>query len=119
MAKQNLVLEKSFRFSLQIIELYKLMIKQNEYVLSKQLLRCGTSIGANIEEAGAGFSKKDFTAKMSIASKEARETKYWLRLIQASGLVDVPVNNLLIEIDELISMLTAIVKTSQENSTTK
>jgi four helix bundle protein len=77
MAKeQSIIQKKSFEFALSVIELYKLLIAQNEYVLSKQLLRSGTSIGANVEEASAGQSKKDFIAKMSIASKEARETLY-------------------------------------------
>lgn len=67
---------------MKIIDLYKEVLTQNEYVLSKQMLRSGTSIGANIEEALAGQSKKDFTHKMSIASKEARETLYWLKLIE-------------------------------------
>ena len=70
--KQNLIKEKSFEFALQAIELYKLLLKENEYVLSKQFLRSATSIGANIEEATAAYSTKDFAAKMSIASKEAR-----------------------------------------------
>ncbi len=79
--KDSIVKEKSFQFSLKIIELYKKLSSQNEYIISKQLLRSGTSIGANIEEALAGQSKKDFTAKMSISSKEARETKYWVKVI--------------------------------------
>ena len=88
---------------------------QNEYVLSKQLLRSGTSIGANVEEAIAGISKKDFTAKMSISSKEARETKYWLRLIDKSDIVHIDISKPLIEIESIINILTKIVKTSQEN----
>ena len=76
--------EKSYSFALQIIRLYKSLLKQNEFVLSKQLLRSGTSIGANVEEALAGQSRADFLSKMSIASKEARETHYWLRLIRDS-----------------------------------
>ncbi|MDO9138639.1 MAG: four helix bundle protein, partial [Lutibacter sp.] len=82
---------------------------------SKQLLRSGTSIGANVEEALAGISKKDFTAKMSISSKEARETKYWLRLIDRSNIVQIDVSQPLIEIESIINILTKIVKTSQEN----
>ena len=82
--KDNIILTKSFEFAIQIIEPYKQMKAQNEYVLSKQVLRSGTSIGANVEEAMAGISKRDFTHKMSIVSKETRETKYWLRLIQHS-----------------------------------
>jgi four helix bundle protein len=76
--------ERTFKFALSIIELYKYLKEHKEYVLSKQLLRSGTSIGANVEEAQAAQSKKDFTSKMSIASKEARETRYWLRLLDQS-----------------------------------
>ena len=111
--KENIILVKSFDFALQIIALYKLMTDQHEYVLSKQLLRSGTSIGANVEEASAAVSKKDFIAKMSISSKEARETRYWLRLINKSQLVNVDVNRHLNDVDQLINILTAIVKTSQ------
>lgn len=114
MEKENVIVSKSFDFALKIIELYKVMTTQKEYVLSKQLLRSGTSIGANIEEATAGISKRDFTHKMSIASKEARETKYWLKLIKHSQIVGIKVDDLLIQIDELIRILTSIVKTSQE-----
>ena len=115
MQKENIVLTKSFEFALQIIELYKQMKVQNEYVLSKQLLRSGTSIGANVEEATAAISKKDFTAKMSISSKEARESRYWLKLIDRSNLVNVDVKPHLIEVEQLINILTAIVKTSQNS----
>ncbi|NEW79576.1 MAG: four helix bundle protein [Gelidibacter sp.] len=111
--KDNIILNKSFEFALQIIELYKQMKVQNEYVLSRQLLRSGTSIGANVEEATAAISKKDFTAKMSISSKEARETRYWLKLIDKSNLVNVNVKPHLNEVEQLINILTAIVKTSQ------
>ncbi|CAM4235273.1 four helix bundle protein [Gillisia limnaea] len=116
MNKDNIILTKSFDFALQIIELCKQMKAQNEYVISKQVLRSGTSIGANIQEATAGISKRDFTHKMSIASKEARETKYWLRLIQHSQIVDVEISNLLVQVEELIRILTSIVKTSQSSS---
>lgn len=114
MKTQNVVKDKSFSFSLQIIKLYKKLINEKEYVISKQLLRSATSIGANIEEADAGYSKKDFTAKMSIASKEARETRYWLRLIKYGDLIKLNVDDYLEKVDELIKLLTAIVKTSQE-----
>ncbi len=113
--KENIIQEKSFDFALLTIEIYLKMKLQNEYVLSKQLLRSGTSIGANVEEAIAGISKKDFTAKMSISSKEARETKYWLRLIDKSNIVQIDVSKPLIEIESIINILTKIVKTSQEN----
>lgn len=113
MKKENIILDKTFDFALTIIELYKKMVEQKEFVLSKQLLRSGTSIGANVEEATAAISKKDFTAKMSIASKEARETRYWLRLVEKSQLVNVDIKDCLTKIDNIINILTAIVKTSQ------
>lgn len=113
MEKENIIQKLSFDFSLNIIDLYKDLVAKNEYVLSKQLLRSGTSIGANVEEALAGISRKDFIAKMSISSKEARETRYWLRLLQASQLVKLDYSSYLEKIDEIISILTAIVKTSQ------
>jgi four helix bundle protein len=88
MKSENKILELTFNFSLEIIGLYKQLIQQSEYVISKQLLRSATSIGANVEEANAAQTKKDFITKMSIASKEARETKYWLRLLAKSRLVN-------------------------------
>jgi four helix bundle protein len=115
MKKENIILERSFEFALKIIELYRQMAEQKEFVLSKQILRSGTSIGANVEEASAGYSKKDFAAKMSIASKEARETRYWLRLIDKSQIAKVDVKEYLDEIEHIVNILTAIVKTTQEN----
>ena len=109
----SVIKNKSFQFALAVINLYKKMIAENEYVISKQLLKSGTSIGANIEEAQAGQSKRDFIAKMAIASKEARETRYWLLLIQKSDLTKVNVESELKDIDELIRILTSIVKTAQ------
>ncbi len=82
--KENLIQDKSFDFALLIIELYKVLTERKEYILSKQLLRSGTSIGANIEEAIAGQSQKDFLSKINISLKEARETRYWLRLLERS-----------------------------------
>jgi len=113
--KDNIVLNKSFDSALEIIELYKILKSKNEFVISKQLLRSGTSIGANVEEATAAQSKKDFATKMSIASKEARETRYWLRLLKKSKLVEYDYKNYLNKIDELIRIITAIVKTAQSN----
>ncbi|WP_211341998.1 four helix bundle protein [Chlorobaculum thiosulfatiphilum] len=74
--KENLIRDKSYRFALSIIDLYKILVAKQEYVMSKQLLKSGTSIGANVEEALAGQSRADFLSKMSIASKEAREARY-------------------------------------------
>ena len=112
---KNVIQDKSFDFSLIIIKLYKKMIGEKEYVLSKQLLRSGTSIAANVVEASAAISKRDFIAKMSISSKEARETRYWLQLIKLSDLVNVDVSVELQLIEEIINILTSIVKTSQNN----
>ena len=81
---ESIVQRKSFAFAIEIIQLYQQMCNEHEYVLSKQLLRSGTSIGANVEEATGGQSRKDFLAKMLIALKEARETRYWLRLLAES-----------------------------------
>ena len=113
--KKKVIVDKSFEFSLLIIELYKELIKKNEFVLSKQILRCGTSIGANVQEAQAAQSKRDFIAKMAISSKEARETLYWLRLLEASHLVDYNYETLKTEINAIINILTSIVKTAQSN----
>jgi four helix bundle protein len=115
MENKSIVNEKAIAFALQIIELYKLLKSKQEYVLSKQLLRSGTSIGANIAEALAGQSTRDFIHKMSIASKEARESHYWLILLQKSQLVS---HDFAVEIEkcnELIRLLTSIVKTTTQN----
>jgi len=115
--KDNVVQQKSYAFALRIIKKYMAIRDQGEYVLSKQLLRSGTSIGANIEEALAGQSRKDFVAKMSIASKEAREANYWLRLIQDSEICpSIDLAGLTDESNELIKILTAIVKTGQKSN---
>lgn len=117
--KENVIEKLSIQFALDIIKLYQLMIKQNEYVLSKQLLRSGTSIGANIQEAQAAQTKPDFTYKMSIASKEARESKYWLMLIQKSQIIEVDLKELNEQVENIVNVLTKIVKTSQESLTKK
>ena len=116
MSKESIIQNRSFQFALSIIELYKILLENKEYILSKQLVRSGTSIGANVEEASAGHSKKDFIAKMVIASKEARETQYWLKLLNESNLVKIDYSKYLNEIAQIIKILTSIVKTSQENT---
>jgi four helix bundle protein len=116
MEKRNVIREKSFEFALETIDLYKKMLAEKEYVISKQLLRSATSVGANVEEAVAGYSRKDFIHKLTIAQKEARETCYWLKLLQKSSLISVDVNANLHKADELVSILTAIVKTSQSTN---
>ena len=92
--KESIVKQKAFEFSLQAIELYKKLLKQNEYIFSKQFLKSATSIGANVNEALAGISKKDFIAKMSIASKEARETEYWIQLLKHSKIIETDFDNI-------------------------
>jgi four helix bundle protein len=115
--KENIIVMKSFQFSLKILQLYKVLTKNREYVISKQLLRSATSIGANVEEAGAASSRKDFISKMTIASKEAREARYWLRLLNEDKFIEgYDFTELLAEINQIISILTKIVKTSQETT---
>ena len=114
--KTSIVKEKSFQFALDITDLYKILVSKKEFIISKQLLRSSTSIGANIEEANAAQSKREFIAKMSISSKEAREAKYGLELLSQSDLViNIDFDKYLNLCDELIGLLTAIVKTAQKN----
>ena len=113
--KENIIRDKSFSFALKVISLNQKLLKKKEYVISRQLLKCGTSIGANVEEAGAAQSKRDFIAKMSIASKEARETRYWLRLLKESDILTFNTDLYLRDIDDIVNILSAIVKTSQRN----
>ena len=112
--KENVIVDKSFAFSIRIVKLHQYLThEKKEYVLSKQLLRCGTSIGANVNEAQAAQSKKDFIAKMSISSKEARESRYWIQLLIATDYLDINdmhTKSLLDDIVELIKLLTSITK---------
>jgi four helix bundle protein len=114
--KDKKIDKRTFDFALEIIEAYKFLVNKHEYVLAKQLVRSGTSIGANVHEAQAAQSKKDFIAKMAIASKEARETHYWLRLLDRAGQLEGFQNKeeLISEIEAIINILTKIVKTSME-----
>jgi four helix bundle protein len=117
MGSDDRVKEKSYAFALLVIGEARELQKRKEFVLSGQLLRSGTSIGANIEEASAAESRRDFIAKMSVASKEARETDYWVRLLSDSGYVEKERSDVLrSKCLELVRMLTAIVKTSQLNT---
>ena len=118
MKTDNVVKEKSYAFALRIIKLYKYLVEnKKEYVLAKQLLRCGTSIGANVEEAIGGQSKKDFTAKLAIAYKEARESEYWLRLLKDSGeLDDKAADSVIIDCRELLKLIGSIQKTIKSQS---
>lgn len=112
--KDNIIIQKSYSFALAIIQLYKLLTEKKEYVLSKQILRSGTSVGANIHEAVAGESKKDFIHKLGIALKEARETSYWLNLLKDSGYITKEeFNKLNNSCDELIKILNSIILTTK------
>jgi len=114
MKTENIIQTKTFEFSLSIIKLYKDLVSNKEFVISNQLLRSATSIGANIEEALAAQSRRDFLSKMSIASKEARETHYWLRLIDASNLYVIPCE-IFDAIINIKTILTSIVKTTSDS----
>jgi four helix bundle protein len=115
--KGNIVKDKSYNFSLRIIKLYQHLVeKKKEYILSKQLLRCGTSIGANIEEAIGGQSKKDFINKIAIAYKESRETHYWVRLLRDSNYIDIKSSDSLLNDCEELIKLTGKIISSAKNS---
>lgn len=110
------ITDRTFEFAVRIIRLYQYLEKQGRVsrTLANQLLRSGISIGANAEEAQVGQSKADFIAKMSISRKESRETLYWLKLLKATNLVDVDmISDIIKESDELVRILTSIVKSAQ------
>ena len=114
MKKDNPLKDKSYAFAVRIVKMYKYLCdKKHEYVLSKQVLRSGTSIEANIVEANGAISKDDFSAKMSIAYKEALETKYWLDLLKDSGYLESKgYDELYQEADEISRMLFAVLKST-------
>jgi len=118
MKEDNPIQTKSYAFALRVVKLYRFLCEeQKEFVLSKQLLRAGTSIGANVEEAIGGQSDKDFKAKLSIAYKEARESKYWIRLLRDSGFLNQPqAESLLNDIEEILKICGSILKTLRNNS---
>ena len=113
MKSDNAVQIKSYDFALRIIKVYKYLSQERkEFVLSKQLLRSGTSIGANIEESIGGQSKADFFAKITIAYKEARESKYWIRLLRDSDYLTIEQSSdLLKDVEELLKIIGSIQKT--------
>ena len=116
MKQDNLVLEKSMDFAVRVVKLYQYLSEEKkEFVMSKQLLRSGTSVGANIHEAKYAQSRKDFAAKMSISLKEISETKYWLELLAKTDyLTKEQYESIEIDCTELIKLLTAIVKTMRQ-----
>ncbi len=117
MKNQNVLILKSYSFSIEIVSIYQQLVKQkSDFTLSKQLLRSGTSIGANLEECIGAQSKKDFYSKLCIAQKEARETHYWIRLMRDTNYIDsIKANELLNRCDELLKMLAASIITTRRN----
>ncbi len=115
--QDNVILNKSFEFAVRIVKLYKyLTTEQKEYVLAKQILRSGTSIGANIHEAVEGFSDRDFQFKMNIALKEARETEYWLKLLFRNDYINQKqYDNINEDCTEILKILVSILKTINNN----
>ncbi|MEN2490193.1 four helix bundle protein [Flavobacterium sp. B11] len=114
MEKKNIIKEKSFAFAIDIVNLYKVLIEKKEFVLSRQVVRSGTSIGANIRESEHAQSKADFIHKLSISLKEANETEYWLDLLyETKYLSDIEFQNIKPKIIELLRLLTSIIKTSK------
>ena len=114
MERKNIIKEKSFLFAIEIVGLYKVLAERKEFVLSKQLLRSGTSIGANVREAEHAQSKADFIHKLSISLKEANETEYWLDLLYETKYVSqTEFENIKPKIIELLKLLTSIINTSK------
>ncbi|OAN61259.1 four helix bundle protein [Balneola sp. EhC07] len=117
MMKENIILNKTYQFAVRIVKLNRYLSNStNQYDIARQILRSGTSVGANTEEAIGAESKKDFIHKISISYKEARETKYWLRLLRdAEVLESKMVESLLIEIEEILAILGKIKITSSKS----
>jgi len=116
--KSKVLLDKSYAFALRIVRTYQYLCNdKKEYILSRQLLRSGTSIGANVEEAVGGQSAKDFVAKISISYKEAREVHYWIRLLTDSGYIHETYSvSLLNDCEELQKIITAIQRTMKSRN---
>jgi four helix bundle protein len=113
--KKNIIKEKSFAFAIEIVLLYRVLTEKKEFVLSKQMLRSGTSIGANIREAEHAQSKADFIHKLSISLKEANETEYWIDLLfETNYLTEIEFQNIKPKIIELLKLLTSIINTSKK-----
>jgi four helix bundle protein len=114
--KENIIVNKTFNFAVEVVEIYKkLTNEKKEYILSRQLLRSGTSIGANVEESEGGYSKKEFVAKLQIAYKEAKETRYWLRLLRTTNYLDEnDFLSIMLKLDEILKIIVSILKSSKE-----
>ena len=113
--EENIIAAKSYAFSIRCVNLYRFLCEErNDYTIGKQLLRSGTSIGANVKEALRGYTKADFTAKMSIALKEASETEFWIELLRDTNFItEQQANSMLTDCTELIKLLMTIIKTSK------
>lgn len=115
MKNNSIVYDKSFQFAIRIINLYKYLVNnKKEYILSKQVLRSGTSIGANVKEALQAQSKRDYLSKMNIALKEASETDYWLKLLKETEYINNGSDSLMKDCIELNKILISIVKTTKK-----
>lgn len=116
MKKENLIMDKSFAFAVRIVRLYKLLCARREFVLSKQLLRCGTSVGALLKESEHAQSKSDFVNKLSIALKEANKAEYWILLLHETEYIsDVEYRSIVKDCQEIVRLLIAIIKTCKLN----
>lgn len=115
--KPNIIEEKSYQFAIKIVNLYKKLSKEpKEYVMGRQILKCGTSIGANVAEALGSISKREFVMKIQISYKEAHETKYWLRILHDTNHIDSEMfKSLFADIEEIIRILLAILKSSKKS----
>ena len=115
MKEGNIILQKSYAFAVRIVRLSQFLVKEKQaFQLADQIRRSGTSIGANVEEAVGGQSRKDFVSKCSIAYKEARETHYWLRLLRDTNYLQITqAESLLTDCEELLKILTAIIRSSK------
>jgi four helix bundle protein len=112
----NIIQDKSFRFAVDTVNIYKKLISKNEFVLSKQLLKAGTSVGANVREAMDGQSKKDFLSKMNIALKEIKEVEYWIELLIETSHLDIAEHGWYFEkCKEICRLLNAIVKSTKKS----
>jgi len=114
--RENILKTKSYAFALRVVKLYKYLCANREYVLSKQLLRSGTAVGALVSEAEFGQSKADFVNKLSIALKEANETRYWITLLRDSEYLNEKMfESINPDIEELIRLLVSSIKTAKNN----
>lgn len=112
--KNSIAYDKAYKFAIRIVNLHKYLTNHSEYSISRQILRSGTSIGANLAEANGGISQDDFSAKVSIAYKECLETKYWLSLMKDTGYLDlIQFQSLHDDADEIAKILYAILKTTK------